>query len=118
MAQLSIQSASVIANLFSYKSGNRYAIRSDGHVLYKNPLTGGWKAWAIIVEGLTPAEYVEHKLAKGWVRYRRGMQPGYNELREMISDGVCSATDGCDSVEPDGWCEHDFPAWPLALKMI
>jgi hypothetical protein len=117
MARLTTKSASVIANLFSYKSGNQYAVRSDGHVLYKNPLTSGWKIRGIIAEG-TPAEYVERLQAKGLVTYRRGMQPSYESLRAMVSEGVCSATDGCDSVEPDSRCEHDFPAWPLALGML
>ncbi len=59
MAALTTQSATVIATLFNYKSGNQFAVRSDGHVLYKNPLTSGWKTRGIIVEG-TPVEYVEH----------------------------------------------------------
>lgn len=117
MAALTTKSAKVVTTLFNYKSGNQLAVRSDGHVLYKNPLTSGWKARGVIVEG-TPAEYVERLLGKGWVPYRRGMQPSYRALRDMISDGVCSSTDGCDSVEPDGKCEHGFPAWPLALGII
>jgi hypothetical protein len=118
MAKLNTQTANVLAKLYNPKTGRQFAIRSDGHVLVKTPLSSGWATRGIIAEGISPTDYIANRLAKGWIHYRPGMQPSYNALREMVSDGICSATDGCDSVEPDGHCEHGYASWLLALGMI
>jgi hypothetical protein len=44
-------------------------------------------------------------------------EPTDDELREMVFDSVCDATDGC-MVEPDGICEHGHPSWLLKLGLI
>lgn len=44
-------------------------------------------------------------------------RPSIAELEEMVSDGVCDATDGC-RVEPDGICEHGHVSWLLYLGFV
>lgn len=45
-------------------------------------------------------------------------QPSDAELEEMVMDGVATTTDGCDGLEPDGWCEHGHPSWLIALGLM
>lgn len=45
------------------------------------------------------------------------MQPTFEELKEMLIDGICLATDGC-KVEPDGRCPHGHPSWLIKLGLI
>lgn len=44
-------------------------------------------------------------------------QPSMDDLEEMASEGIATATDGC-SVEPDGRCAHGAESWLLALGWI
>jgi len=44
-------------------------------------------------------------------------KPEWEELEEMVFDGVCEATDGCP-IEPDGVCEHGHPSWLLRYGLI
>lgn len=44
-------------------------------------------------------------------------RPSVRALQEMMYDGICQATDGCQ-VEPDGTCEHGHPSWLLELGLI
>lgn len=44
-------------------------------------------------------------------------KPGYDELSNMMLDGVAAATDGC-TVETDGICEHGYPSWLIQLGVI
>lgn len=44
-------------------------------------------------------------------------KPSLDELEAMVSDSVCSATDGCE-VEPDGKCEHGHSSWLIVLGLI
>jgi len=43
--------------------------------------------------------------------------PDDDELQEMVSDGYCEATDGCE-VESDGVCPHGHPSWILRMGLI
>ena len=43
--------------------------------------------------------------------------PDLEMLREWGNDGGSEALDGC-WVEPDGYCEHGYPSWLIALGMI
>ena len=45
------------------------------------------------------------------------LQPDDDEIMEMVMDGECEATDGCN-VEPDGTCEHGHPSWALREGLI
>ena len=45
-------------------------------------------------------------------------EPELNQLEEWMDEGVCSATDGCFPVEPDGVCEHGYPSWLIEMGMI
>jgi len=44
-------------------------------------------------------------------------QPSWDELRDMVLDGDCWATDGC-AVEPDGHCQHGCPSWPIKMGIM
>ena len=45
-------------------------------------------------------------------------QPDLDTLIKWVEEGEFEATDGCFPVEPDGWCEHDYPSWLLQLGLI
>ena len=42
-------------------------------------------------------------------------RPDDEELEMEASDAVCTATDGCSSVEPDGICPHGHVSWLMYL---
>ena len=70
----------------------------------------------------TVADVVNSKTGDGWPIHQRWPTPTTeppddDELREMVFDSVCSATDGCD-IEPDGICQHGHPSWLLFLGLI
>jgi hypothetical protein len=44
-------------------------------------------------------------------------EPTLEDLEEMASEGIATATDGC-SVEPDGVCPHGAESWLIALGFI
>jgi hypothetical protein len=44
-------------------------------------------------------------------------KPSEEELWDMLFDGLCPATDGCE-VEPDGTCPHCHPAWPRRMGLV
>lgn len=46
------------------------------------------------------------------------MVPTMEELEEDLHEGVTSAVDGCAPVEHDGHCQHGYPSWFLAKKLI
>ena len=37
-------------------------------------------------------------------------EPSLKTLERYLFDGIAQATDGC-TVEPDGWCEHEYVSW-------
>ena len=43
--------------------------------------------------------------------------PSMETLEEWMSDCGAESIDGCWT-EPDGYCEHGYPSWPLALGYI
>jgi|GEM_PF-3924423 len=44
--------------------------------------------------------------------------PSEEEITEALYDGACySVKCGCP-VEPDGYCEHGYPSWLVALNII
>lgn len=43
--------------------------------------------------------------------------PRIEEIEEWAEDEGCEAIDGC-WIEPDGYCEHGFPSWLIALGWI
>ena len=43
--------------------------------------------------------------------------PSARTVRKYCVDLVVKAVDGC-KVEPDGTCEHGYPSWLLALRLI
>ena len=45
-------------------------------------------------------------------------QPSLEELEELLHECQCLATDGCESIEPDGVCEHGYPSWLIHLSLI
>jgi hypothetical protein len=45
-------------------------------------------------------------------------EPDEETLAEWFLDSVCAATDGCEPVEHDGFCEHGYPSWMLYLGLI
>lgn len=45
-------------------------------------------------------------------------QPDDDRLADFVMDSVCEATDGCDNIEPDGWCEHGHPSWLIQLGLV
>lgn len=46
-------------------------------------------------------------------------EPSEEELADMTLGFIDTrATDGCEPVEPDGECEHGYPAWPLYKGVI
>lgn len=44
-------------------------------------------------------------------------KPSEEEFWDMLFDGACPATDGCE-VEPDGTCPHGHPAWPRRMGLV
>lgn len=38
--------------------------------------------------------------------------------RTITGDELSEATDGCEGIEPDGWCEHGYPSWELYWGVI
>ena len=44
--------------------------------------------------------------------------PTVHEINTMWLDGVCMATDGCENIEPDGFCCHGHPSWLLHLGYL
>jgi hypothetical protein len=46
-------------------------------------------------------------------------QPDEDELMGWVLDQEHPrATDGCEPIEPDGWCEHGHQSWMLRLGLI
>ena len=43
--------------------------------------------------------------------------PSMDELQDMVFDGYCYASDGCE-VETDGKCEHGHNSWLLVYGLI
>lgn len=53
------------------------------------------------------------------MRIRHKVTDEAPEIEEMQEwDGLCRATDGCEPVEPDGYCEHGHRSWMLAFGLI
>lgn len=63
-------------------------------------------------EGATLADYKTRYPSAITVR-----MPGLAKLERWSNDGICLTPDGC-RVEPDGHCEHNYPAWLLVLGLI
>ena len=45
-------------------------------------------------------------------------RPDLETLIAWADESICEATDGCFPVEPDGFCEHQYPSWLLYLGLI
>lgn len=44
-------------------------------------------------------------------------KPSIKTLEKWSSDCGCKTIDGC-WVEPDGECEHGYPSWLIAMRII
>lgn len=47
-----------------------------------------------------------------------GLGPTIEELVAQERGGRCKALDGCQPVEPDGYCEHGLPSWLRWLGIV
>ena len=45
-------------------------------------------------------------------------QPEAHAIEAMLFDRACTATDGCEDVDPDGTCCHGHPSWLLRLGIL
>lgn len=68
----------------------------------------------VLKEGITLAQYQE--------KYPGAIQvckpPCVSTLERWENEGSHKAIDGCRGIEPDGYCEHGYPSWLLALNLI
>lgn len=115
MSKLNTSSTQLISKLFNPMSGKAIAIRTDGHVLKKSPFTNGWKSLGKLKPNVSPSDFISTKINNGFRTLQRGDIPSFNEIQRMEFDGIATATDGCEGIEPDGLCEHGAPAWPQAM---
>ena len=45
-------------------------------------------------------------------------RPEAEEIEAMLFDRACTATDGCEGMDPDGACCHGHPSWLLRLEIL
>ena len=43
--------------------------------------------------------------------------PDMEQIEYWVFDSICEALDECP-IEPDGYCEHNYPSWLIALNLI
>ena len=91
--------------------------------LYDGPTKQG--PWAYMCEGC----FNQHSTKAESTLILRGVakqasdeyliEPSLEEIEEMLYDGIALAAckHGCET-EPDGYCPHGKPAWPLKLGYI
>lgn len=108
--------AKTIATLINLKTGKTRAVRADGAILSRAPFEDIWDVSGRIPGDISPTEYVDRRRATGWVDYKRTMIPTVRDVMQQLEKRIARATDGCTGIDPDGVCQHGFPAWPRVLN--
>lgn len=118
MAKVNTSTATEVAKFLCLKTGRAFLIRSDGSVLRKTVFSSTWKKYAKLKTGYTVQDWIDKRTySADWAPLRRGMMPSFEQIMKMDQDGIASATDGCEYIEPDGKCCHGFPSWvDVALR--
>lgn len=117
MANSKSKDVTVVSKLFNPNTGKAIAVRSDRSILRKTPISSGWKIFGSLKDGVEINTFITKKKDEGFRELQRGDIPSFDDIRFWSFDGVSEATDGCVSVEPDGFCLHGCPAWTQVVLL-
>lgn len=118
MAKLNTTRGRLLAKLINPKTGTTRAVRSDGALLSYSLVGRNWRKCAVVKASMTPEQYIACRRDAGWLELKRGQIPAFEEIEAMANEGVTTAVDGCEGIEPDGHCFHGSPSWVSVAMMI
>ncbi|KZX73200.1 hypothetical protein A3715_20825 [Oleiphilus sp. HI0009] len=110
--------SNIIVMLFNPMTGKTLAVDEENRLYQYAPFLQNWEHYANLKPGVDRDDYLKRKYNSGFRKYQDGDVPTEEQLQFMLFDGVATATDGTEGVEPDGRSVSGAPAWPVALGLI